>query len=294
MSFAIFNERFYLDNNLDVKAAVTSGAISSGLEHFQRFGFQEGRTLVSSLWNEQLYLQQNPDVAAAVAARSIPSGLAHFISFGEAERRPGAPVIVRNAGFNEAYYFALYPDVSAAFAAGRISSGQSHFIRSGQLENRIGVFTGTRGDDIITGTGEFSGLVGVEVDIIANRQAPDIRPTSLGVGEIDLLSGGGGRDTFLLGVGRTGANPVAQGFYVGQGEADFAYIKSFEINKDSIQLAGRPGDYGLSTNPINVGGTTRQSVSIFTNAGDRVAVVEGVTSLRLIQEDTNQNIFFLG
>lgn len=293
MSFAIYDEAFYLSRNPDVRAAVASGAIGSGLEHFQRYGLQEGRTAVSPLWDEARYLQANPDVAAAVASGAFRSGLQHFIVNGENEGRPGAPAIIKQAGFNEAYYLALYPDVAAAVASGQLRSAESHYIRAGQLEGRLAVYTGTRGDDVVTGTSEFSGLVGVDVEVIANRGAPDIKPLSLGVGEIDLLSGGFGVDTFILGLGRTAANPVAQRFYVGQGDGDFAYIKNFERNKDFIQLVGRSGDYFTSTNPITIGGVQRSTVSIFTAAGDRVAVVEGPSTLQLASEDTNQGIFFL-
>lgn len=294
MSFAIFDERFYLDRNPDVRAAVASGNLGSALEHFQRFGIQEGRVLVSSQWNEAEYLRLNPDVAAAVGRRELASGLQHFILFGENERRPGAPVIVREAGFNESFYLSRNSDVSAAVARGEFGSGKAHFIRSGQLENRFTAFTGTSGDDIVTGIGEQTGIVGVQVDVIASRSQPDIRPVSLGVGELDLLTGSGGIDGFILGVGRSPANAFAQRFYVGRGDGDYAYIKNFERNRDSIQLAGRPSDYNIATGgTVRVGGVDRPAVSILTNTGDRVAVVENVSSLQLVQDDTNQNIFFL-
>lgn len=295
MSFAIFDERTYLNNYPDVRAAVASGAFVSGLEHFQKNGRQEGRVLVSPLWNEQVYLQANPDVANAVRGGVISSGLQHFILFGESEGRPGAPVIVRDAGFNEDYYLSLYPDVSAAVARGQYNSAESHYTRSGHLEGRLAVFTGTRGDDVVTGTGLFSGLVGVAVDVIASRGAPDLTPISLGVGEVDVLTGGPGQDSFLLGLGRSPANPTPQRFYVGGGNADFAYIKDFNRNIDSIQLAGNPSDYGISPGSINVGGTNTSTVSIFSLAtNDIVAVVEGVNALQLLNQDTNQGIFFLG
>jgi len=44
--FAVFDEVSIL-NNPDVAFSVAAGAFSSGLDHFQRFGLQEGRTLVS-------------------------------------------------------------------------------------------------------------------------------------------------------------------------------------------------------------------------------------------------------
>ncbi|MFB2976275.1 hypothetical protein [Microseira sp. BLCC-F43] len=294
MSFAIFDERFYLERNPDVRAAVASRSIGSALEHFQRFGIGEGRVLVSSQWNESEYLRLNPDVAAAVARRELASGLQHFILYGENERRPGAPVIVREAGFNESFYLSRNTDVAAAVARGEFASGKAHFIRNGQLETRLAVFTGTSGDDIVTGIGQQTGVVGVQVDVIASRDMPDIRPVSLGVGELDLLTGSGGFDTFILGVGRSPANAFAQRFYVGRGDGDYAYIKNFERNRDAVQLAGRPSDYNIATGgTVRVGGVDLPAVSILTNTGDRVAIVENVSSLQLTQDDPNQNIFFL-
>jgi hypothetical protein len=294
MSYAIFNERFYLDSYADVRTAVATGAIGSGLEHFQRFGIQEGRVAVSPLWNEAEYLRLNGDVANAVRTGVVRSGLQHFILFGENERRPGAPVIVRDAGFDENYYLSEHFDVAAAVARGEFRTGESHFVRAGQLEGRLAVFSGTRGDDVVGATGEENGITGVAIDIIAIRGNPDFVPVSLGVGEVDLLTGGGGRDTFILGSARTAVNPVAQRFYVGGGDTDFAYIKNFERNKDFIQLAGTRSDYAVQTGgTVVVGGVSRPTVSILTSTGDRVAVVENVSALQFSSEDVNQNILFV-
>jgi Ca2+-binding RTX toxin-like protein len=294
MSFAIFNESFYLTSYPDIRDAVARGIVGSGLEHFQRFGLQEGRFLISPLWNEAEYLRVNLDIAAVIP-RVVPSGAAHFVLFGETEGRRGAPVVVREAGFNENYYLSENPDIAAAFARGQVSSGKSHFVRFGQLENRTAVFSGTVGDDVVSGTGVFSGVIGVAIDIIANRNAPDFRPISVGRGEVDLLTGGGGSDTFIIGSARTAANAVAIPFYVGGGDSDYAYIKSFVRGVDFIQLAGRPNEYNIATGgTVVVGGVTVPAVSILTAAGDRVAVVENVTELRLNTDDPSQNIFFLG
>lgn len=92
MSFAIFDESYYLAINPDVQAVVNAGVFSSGREHFELYGLAEGRVQVSPLYNEQFYLQNNPDVAAAVAARVFSSGLQHYIQYGEAEgRSPNNP-----------------------------------------------------------------------------------------------------------------------------------------------------------------------------------------------------------
>lgn len=140
MSFAIFNENFYLRSYPDVAAAVRAGIFSSGLQHFQQQGLQEGRTEVSPYWSENSYFSfgpvfappKNPDVLEAVRNGVFPSGLAHFIQFGEAEGR-----FPEFSFYSEEYYLQRYPDVANAVSAGAIPSGYSHFIQFGQLENRI-------------------------------------------------------------------------------------------------------------------------------------------------------------
>ena len=253
---------------------------------------QEGRTLVSPYWNEAQYLAANPDVKNAVAAGTLRSGLQHFILFGEAEGRPGSPLVPVSAGFNEDDYLARYPDVAAAIASGTFPSAEAHYIRSGQFENRFAIFSGTKGNDIVTGDGQSSGLVGVGIDVFATRRISDPVPTSLGVGETDLLIGGAGNDIFLLGFGRTTANPVAQKLYVGGASSDYAYIKNFQRSTDFIQLVGNPSDYILNSGLFSVTGNQTSGVSISTSTGDLVALVEGVTSLQVVQQDTSQGIFF--
>jgi len=294
MTYAIFDETFYLNSYSDIRAAVASGALVSGLEHFQRSGIYEGRVLVSPLWNEAQYLAANTDIRNAVAAGSLRSGLQHFILYGEAERRPGAPVVPTSSGFNEDYYLSLYPDVGPLVASRQFPSAEAHYIRTGQFENRLALSSGTNGNDIVTGNGPITGIVGVGLDVFAVRGAPDPRPTSLGVGETDMLIGGLGNDAFILGFGRTGANPVAQRLYVGGANGDYAYIKYFERSKDSIQLTGTANDYVLNAGSFAVTGNRASGVSISTNTGDLVALVEGVQSLQQVDQDTNQGIFFLG
>lgn len=293
MSYAIFNEGTYLANNPDVRNAVAAGAFASGLQHFQQSGIREGRTGVSQLWDEQRYFAANPDVRAAVNARAFSSGLQHYILFGETERRQGGPVVDTTPGFNENYYYGLYPDLGRANAAGQIASGISHYNRFGRFEGRTAFFSGSSGSDIVTGIGPGgSAIVGISVDINATVPgAPSPVPRSLGVGEADILIGGQGPDRFGLGFGLIGSNTVLQRFYVGQGSNDYAYIVDFESEKDLIQLAGSPNEYSLTVGapagiPGSVGG-----VNIFTNTGDLVAFVEGVSSLRLAEQNSNAGIF---
>jgi hypothetical protein len=53
--------------------------------------------------------------------------------------------------------------------------------------------------------------------------------TARGVGEVDSLTGGGGRDRFVLG-DSNGA------YYVGQGNNDYAKISDFNLRQDSLDF----------------------------------------------------------
>lgn len=271
MSFAIFDQNFYLSSYPDVKAAVDAGAFSSGRQHFEQFGLAEGRVLVSPLYDEQLYLQKYSDVAAAVAAGAFKSGLQHYIQLGEAEgRSPG--------GFNEQAYLLFNPDVAAAVEAGAISSGIDHYIQYGQNENRIALFSGTSGSDVVTSPGEGI-IIGVSFE--------SVEPEN-GVGAVDTLIGGTGLNLFVFALEEISpTSSSAESLYVGGGSSDYAVIKNFEPGSDAIILSGASlADYSLQ--PVN------GNLNISTSSGDLIATVEGVTSLSQIPDTAIDGSFALG
>ncbi|MCT7959332.1 hypothetical protein NG791_01330 [Laspinema sp. D1] len=332
MSFAVYNETFYLANNLDVQQAVNAGIFTSGLSHFQIFGLGEGRVQVSQFYDEATYLLNNPDVAAAVSNRSLTSGLQHFILLGEAEGRvnispvwnestylslnsdvagavnsgllasglqhflalgqaegrPGGPNIsLTPAGFNESAYLAINADVRTAVESGVLSSGLAHYQSFGQFEaNRAGVFSGTRGSDTINAFGQATGIIGVGLSNITplGIGGLDGNPTSLGVGEIDTLIGGPGVDIFNLGFGITPLKPTPQKLYIGQGNLDYALIKNFQLEQDLILLAGEPREYRFDA--------ANGNFLISTAGGDVVGIVEGVSNLQ-IRNIFNDGTFLL-
>lgn len=64
-NFTFFvDEPFYMTANPDVKAAVESGIFTSGLEHFQRHGKQEGRQPIAG-YNTAYFLTDNADAVVA-------------------------------------------------------------------------------------------------------------------------------------------------------------------------------------------------------------------------------------
>ena len=279
MSFAIFNEEFYLNSYPDVRNAVNAGAISSGLQHFQQFGLAEGRVNVSPYFDEGLYLLKYPDVAAAVTSRGFKSGLQHYIETGEAEgRSPGT--------FNEQYYRQAHPDVAAAIAAGTFTSGLQHYIRYGQFEpSRGALFTGTTGNDTITSFGATTGISGVNADndltIVNDDGYINFSGGDFGRGQVDTLIGNVGLDTYYLGAGRRIGNSsvyTPEPFYIGGGNSDYALVKNFEVGKDSLVLAqGALTAYRFL--PID------NNLNISNSVGDLVAIVEGVTSLTQLPDN---------
>lgn len=265
MSFAIFDENYYLANNPDVKAAVDAGNFSSGLQHFQQTGLAEGRVLVSPYYDEQFYLRANPDVAAAVAAGGLRSGLQHYIQNGETEGRSAG-------AFNEQIYLAIYPDVAAAVTNRGFSSGLQHYIQFGQFEaNRVGWFLGTSGNDIITSFGQgFSAITGISYDNLVNNLLTGGAVS--GVGSVDTLIGKEGADVFALGYPSVSLlNSAPQQFYVGRGNSDYALIQNFESGRDVIGLQGAIENYNLQA--------VNGNLNISTASGDLIGIVEGVTSL---------------
>ncbi|MEP0870255.1 hypothetical protein NDA01_10630 [Trichocoleus desertorum AS-A10] len=127
--FDLFDESFYLAHNPDVATAVARKELTSGFDHFKRFGEREGRD-PSAWFSNSNYLTQYPDVAGAIARGSVGSGLAHFLSHGQFEGR--SPLAL----FNTQHYLSKYADIAQAVKAGMFSSGFEHFFRYGHGEGR--------------------------------------------------------------------------------------------------------------------------------------------------------------
>ncbi|MEP1934343.1 MAG: hypothetical protein ABJJ37_23990 [Roseibium sp.] len=143
MSIA-FNEAYYLSNNPDVSEAVAAGTVVSAEEHFNLFGWSEGRD-PNEHFDTSFYLLENPDVAAAGV-----NPLAHFWMHGAAEGRVpntaidtllGEPAIGEgDDAFDSATYLAANPDVQTAVDAG-LTTAYQHWVLYGQFETREGAQT---------------------------------------------------------------------------------------------------------------------------------------------------------
>lgn len=137
------NAEFYLNNNPDVREAISQGTFDNPLDHFLSFGLSEGRVPNQSLvfFNENSYLTQNSDVQEQVEAGIFDSGLDHFLSFGIEQDEVQARIAEGGTGYrfyNEQFYLNNNPDVQAAVNNGTFDSGLEHFIEFGLDEGLAG------------------------------------------------------------------------------------------------------------------------------------------------------------
>jgi Ca2+-binding RTX toxin-like protein len=110
------------------------------------------------------------------------------------------------------------------------------------------ILMGGIGNDFLNGGAGYDTLVGVG--------------NTLGVGEIDRLTGGGNADLFVLG-------DEDDVYYLGGGNSDYAYITDFSSGIDTIQLNGVFADYTFA--PVFVDNIFGQGIF---NGGDLVAVIQ--------------------
>ena len=140
--------------------------------------------------------------------------------------------------------------------------------------------TGTSQADDIVGDGNENELKGGEGaddlvggggdDRIIGNQGSDrltgVDPSSAkpGEGEVDLLNGGGGRDTFILG----DLNNI---FYSFSGDGDFADILNFQSGLDTIQLSGDLDDYIFKSENTEIfSANNNDLIAKFTNGAFKI------------------------
>jgi hypothetical protein len=203
--------------------------------------------------------------------------------------------------FNETLYRAAYAAIDNLIANGLpapdgvvYTSALDYYNGYGKNQSgQEGFFTGSSGNDTITGSGsEVNGYGGIDVDLygigytITNVTATSfkITPTSLGIGEIDTLVGRTDpnvEDGFFLSAlngtftDRTNLNnPVSGGsqpLYVGRGNRDYGFIQNFTSNKDYVSLSGPVNSYNYLYDPD---GDFKIYKRTGTGRGDLVGIVE--------------------
>lgn len=205
------------------------------------------------------------------------------------------PKVAANSNFDEPMYAFANPEITALIKEGKYKSGLEHYTKVGQSakkpdgESYESFFTGTSGNDTITGFGQgkHTHLIGVKFEIVSKPVVKiPLRPQSIGQGESDTLIGSkDGVNEFILGSFITELSPKAEIFYVGKGDADRAQIENFKKSRDSIMLAGTPGRYKLEP--------AQGNLRISTTAGDLVAIVKGVDKLTPGDISKEMGVFIL-
>ncbi|MCU0545694.1 MAG: hypothetical protein MUE44_26590 [Oscillatoriaceae cyanobacterium Prado104] len=159
------------------------------------------------------------------------------------------------------------------------------------------ILVSSNGNDTLSGDGGSDLLFGRD----GNDRIIGAESSNRGRGEIDVLIGGTGRDTFVLSNFYDDGNAFIDGdainFWQGiDGTGDFARIPDFIVGEDVIQLAGPRSSYQLKpiTNSLQ-GGRATQDMGIFKNTGfaqplELIAIVQDAPS-GLNLNDTRQFIF---
>ncbi|MEG4112666.1 MULTISPECIES: calcium-binding protein [unclassified Microcoleus] len=323
-NYAIFDEQFYLASYPWVKPAIDAGVISSGREHFEKFGREGGLTKVSRYFDENAYLAGNPDLAPFVRTVNpnapFATGLDHFIQFGYDEGQRRTQV---SPEYNESFYLANNSELQPFIQNGTFKSGYQHFVQFGAKEGRFGTSFFEpeylkENPDIVPFVNSGNLRTGREHFFNFGQFEPARDATFVGTRTNDVLTGVGVGDVELVGV-EVGIDPQGNRQYESFGTNEFdvligapgtntfvlgvpptsgnlsptplylgngqATIRNFDIESDFIQLQGTSLN-GYSLTPIG----SNLSIQRF---GDVLGVIEGGASLNLSFQESNGNGTFL-
>ena len=167
--------------------------------------------------------------------------------------------------YNGAQDYAVMNYVMSGENLARWDDREANQTSRGLIEIKLTSAALSSGNDTLTGGSGNDSLNGGEGDDILNGTDNVV----MGLGEIDTLTGGGGADLFILG-------DVNQAYYGTQDKLDYAIIKDFNANLDTIQLYGSSSNYQAS----NQG----NAVFLYLIEGggpDLMAIFEDTTSLAL-------------
>jgi hypothetical protein len=155
-------------------------------------------------------------------------------------------LVSRSGQFSEEFYLATNPDIAAKVAAGEYKSGLDYYTRVGQLKGdnlTEGTFLGTPGNDIVTGFGADKDLYGVGYSSITRAADGTVTlvPSSLGVGEIDVLSGSAGfNGNYLLTYNNLNFDTLVAEttpLYVGNDDKDYALVKNLDPSNGYVAIS---------------------------------------------------------
>jgi Ca2+-binding RTX toxin-like protein len=154
---------------------------------------------------------------------------------------------------------------------------------------------GEAGVDILVGSEGNDSLFGGDGDDVLVGIDPAVPAFGFGAGEIDTLTGGVGRDLFLL--GDNGNIEVNNGtridierenpevYYEGGFNSDYALITDFTGGEDRIQLRSNDQFSGYSFGTISSADLPSGIGISFNN--DLIAIVQGVSFFELFSEENN-------
>ncbi|MGL5083943.1 MAG: calcium-binding protein [Microcoleaceae cyanobacterium] len=198
----------------------------------------------------------------------------------------------------EPFYFEENPGVEEAIANGEYKSAFEHYVKVGQFnpEGEV-IFSGSSGDDVLTGFGPATLLSGVEVTFVDGEQE-GYRTATTGVGEADFAVGGLGVDTFVIGNDNLlDSEKGSEVWYVGNGDEDYLTIQGFDPYKDVLFGAGDFTDYSFEVIE-EVGDIFGRQVPYksleVSYQGDRVALISHVDGSLTLPDLTTLQAFPLG
>lgn len=324
-NYAIFDEQYYLSQYPWLKPAIDAGIISSGREHFEKFGRAAGLTKVSRYFDEDTYLANNPDLAPFVRTVNpnapFATGLDHFIQFGYDEGGRRTQV---SPEYNEDFYLANNPELRSFIGPDKpFKSGYQHFIQFGSKEGRFGTSFFEpeylkENPDIVPFINNGALKTGRDHYFNFGKNEPAREATFVGSRSNDILTGIGVGETELIGV-EVGIDRFGNRQYESFGTNEFdvligspgpdtfvlgvpasagnpfatalytgngqATIRNFDIASDFIQLQGNSLS-GYNLIPIG----NNLSIQRF---GDVIGVIEGGASLNLTFQKSNGDGTFL-
>lgn len=119
----LFDEAWYIRNNLDAHAAISTGETSCGLEHFVTTGLSEGRS--PTLWFNPGYYAQQLGHSAQDMTFAWGALVLHFLFEG------CAAGLSPSRYFQTDHYLREYPAARRAIARREFSSSFEHYLREG-------------------------------------------------------------------------------------------------------------------------------------------------------------------
>jgi phytanoyl-CoA hydroxylase len=150
-----FDERFYLDNNPDVAAAVTAGRLASGLQHYERVGHKEHRKARFGDFQPQFYYYSYPMARQDIASGKASDLFDHYNRIGRhrgylpnpSAPRPDNPSVVVSRFGGTWLDMANAGDmIEAKLEIGRITPEQAEMLRNWRINGYVVLKAALKGD----------------------------------------------------------------------------------------------------------------------------------------------------